>query len=178
MKADPIVSAYAESLFRLASAEGVADRVEEELRELERLYQSNYELKEFINNPRIKAEGKKNALADLMGNKLSRVTLNHMYLIIDQDRGRVFPKIAEEYYLLASASRSKVSAEVITAVPVSEAELDKLAAELKRLTKKDVFLRARVDESIIGGAVVRVGDKVLDGSVRSKLAQLKKQIAG
>jgi F-type H+-transporting ATPase subunit delta len=178
MKADPIISAYAESLFRLASAEGVADRVEEELRELERLYQSNFELKEFINNPRIKAEGKKNALSDLMGDKLSRVMLNHMNLIIDQDRGRVFPKIAEGFYALASAARSKVSAEVITAVPISDAELEKLGAELKRLTKKDVYLRARVDESILGGVVVRVGDKVLDGSMRSKLAQLKKQMVG
>ena len=55
MKADPIVSAYAEALFRLASAEEVADRVEEDLHEIERLYHSNAEMKEFINNPRVKA---------------------------------------------------------------------------------------------------------------------------
>jgi F-type H+-transporting ATPase subunit delta len=98
--------------------------------------------------------------------------------MIDQDRGRMFPGIAEEYYRLASAVRSKVSAEIITAVPISDEALEKLGAQLRKLTKKDVYLRSRVDESLIGGVVVRVGDKVLDGSVRSKLAQLKKQMVG
>jgi F-type H+-transporting ATPase subunit delta len=177
MKVDPIVSAYAESLFRLATAEGVADRVEEELHDLEQLYQKNYELKEFIHNPRIRSEGKKDALGELLGNKISRVLLNHMYLIIDQDRGRIFPKIAEEYYRLAKDTRAKVTAEVITALPVANGMLlDDLAKELRKLTKKDVHLRVRVDESIIGGVIVRVGDKVLDGSIRRKLSQLKKQM--
>lgn len=177
MKVDPIVSAYAESLFRLASAEGLTDRVEEELHDLERLYESNYELKEFINNPRIKAEGKRDAIAELLGDKLSRITLNHLYLIVDQERGRMLPKIAEEYYRLASEVRAKVSAEVITAVPISDGELDNLAEKLKRLTRKDVYLRARIDESILGGAIVKVGDKVLDGSVRNKLSQIKRKMA-
>jgi len=174
MKVDPIVSAYAESLFRLASAEEMADRVEEELHELERLYQSNPEMKEFVNNPGIRAEGKKDALAELLGDKLSRVTLNHMYLLIDQERGRMLPKVAEEYYRLASEARAKVTAEVVTAVPISDDSRERLGAELRKLTQKDVYLRARVDESIVGGAIVRVGDKVLDGSVRNKLNQLKK----
>lgn len=176
MKVDPIVSAYAESLFRLASAEEVADRVEEELHELEQLYQKNYELKEFIHNPRVKADGKKDALTELLGNKISRILLNHMHLIIDQDRGRMFPKIAEEYYRLAKETRAKVTAEVVTALPMADGMLDDLAAELRKLTRKDVHLRTRVDESIIGGVIVRVGDKVLDGSIRKKLSQLKKQM--
>ena len=178
MKADPIVSAYAESLFRLASAEEVAERVEEELHEVERLYKDNPEMKEFINNPRVKAEGKKDALVELLGDKLSRITLNHMHLLIDQERGRMLPKVAEEYYRLAGEARAKVTAEVVTAVPISDGIRDQLGATLKKLTKKDVYMRTRVDESILGGAVVRVGDKVLDGSVRSKLNQLRKQMLG
>jgi F-type H+-transporting ATPase subunit delta len=176
MKVDPIVSAYAESLFRLATAEDMADRVEEELHELERLYQTNPEMKEFINNPRIRAEGKKDALAELLGDKLSRVALNHMHLLIDQERGRMLPKVAEEYYRLASEARARVTAEVITAVPISDDSRERLGEQLKRITKKDVYLRARVDEAIVGGAIVRVGDKVLDGSVRNKLNQLKKRM--
>ncbi len=176
MKVDPLVNAYAESLFRLASVEGVADRVEEELRELDRLYQTNYELKEFINNPRVKAEGKKDALAELLGGKLSRITLNHMYLVVDQERGRMFPKIAEEYRRLASEARAKISAEVVTALPISDSVVTQIKEQLQKLTKKDVHIRSRVDESIIGGVVIRVGDKVLDGSVRNKLSQLKRQM--
>ncbi|RJP18365.1 MAG: ATP synthase F1 subunit delta [Candidatus Abyssobacteria bacterium SURF_5] len=176
MKVDPIVSAYAESLFRVASAEGVADRVEEELHEVERLYEKNYEVKEFIHNPHVRTEGKKDALADLLRDKISRILLNHLYLVVDQDRGRLLPKIAEEYYRMVSEIRAKVTAEVTTAFPVTDGMLDELARELRRLTKKDVHLRTRVDESIIGGVIVRVGDKVLDGSVRKKLSQIKKQM--
>ncbi|NQU08115.1 MAG: ATP synthase F1 subunit delta [Candidatus Abyssubacteria bacterium] len=178
MKADPIVSAYAEALFRLASAEEMADRVEEELHELERLYLGNAEMKEFINNPRIRAEGKKDALVELLGGKLSSVTLNHVHLIIDRERGRMLPKIAEEYYRLAGEARAKITAEVVTALPISDSSREKLGEQLGRLTKKDVYLRTRVDESILAGAIVRIGDKVLDGSVRNKLNQLKKQIVG
>lgn len=178
MKADPIVSAYAEALFRLASAEEVSDLVEEELHEIVRLYSDNAEMKEFVNNPRIKAEGKKDALVELLGDKLSRITLNHMQLIVDQERGRMLPSIAEEYYRLAGEARAKITAELITAVPVSDDTRRKLGEELGRVTKKDVYLRARVDESILGGAIVRIGDKVLDGSVRNKLNQLRKQLVG
>lgn len=176
MKVDPVVNAYAESLFRLATAEEMADRVEEELHELERLYESNPDFKEFIYNPRVKTEGKKDALEELFGEKLSRVTLNQVNLIVDQERGRMLPKIAEEYYRLASEARAKVTAEVVTAVPISESSLQKLGEALSKLTKKEVYMRTRVDESIVGGAIVKVGDKVLDGSVRSKLNQLKKQM--
>ena len=178
MKADPIVSAYAEALFCLASAEEITDRVEEELHELERLYKGNAEMKEFINSPRIKAEGKKDALVELLGDKLSRVMLNHMHLIIDQERGRMLPKIAEEFYRLAAEIRGKVTGEVVTAVPISDETRRRLSEQLGKLTKKEVFLRTRVDESVIGGAIVRVGDKVLDGSVRTKLNQMKKQMVG
>jgi F-type H+-transporting ATPase subunit delta len=152
--------------------------VEEELHEIERLYGKNAEMKEFINNPRIKAEGKKDALDELLGDKLSRVTLNHMHLIVDQERGRMLPAIAEEYYRLAGEARAKITAELITAVPVSDDTRQKLSEELGRASKKDVYLRARVDESILGGAIVRIGDKVLDGSVRNKLNQLRKQMVG
>ncbi len=178
MKVDPIVSAYAESLFRLASAEEVADRVEEEFHEIERLYQSNAEMKEFINNPRIKAEGKKDAISELFGDKISRVMLNHLNLIIDQERGRMLPRIAEQYYRLAADARGKITAEIVTAVPISDEVRAKLGEQLGKLTKKDVHLRARVEESILGGAIVRIGDKVLDGSVRYKLNQLKKRMVG
>jgi len=178
MKADPIVGAYAEALFCLASAEEMVDRVEEEFHEVERLYQDNAEMKEFINNPRIGTEGKKDALSELLGDKLSRIMLNHLHLIIDQERGRMLPKIAEEFYRLAGEARAKVTAEVITAIEMSDETRARLGEQLGKLTKKDVYLRARVDESILGGAIVRVGDKVLDGSVRNKLNQLKKQIVG
>jgi len=136
MKADPIVSAYAEALFRLASAEEITDRVEDELHELERLYKENAEMKEFINNPRIKAEGKKDALVELLGDKLSRVMLNHMHLIIDQERGRMLPHIAEEYYRLAAEIRAKVTGEVVTAVPISDEMRQRLSEQLGRLSEE------------------------------------------
>jgi F-type H+-transporting ATPase subunit delta len=65
----------------------------------------------------------------------------------------------------------------VTAIELSDEARKKLSEQLGQATKKEVYLRARVDESILGGAIVRIGDKVLDGSVRNKLNQLKKQIA-
>ena len=176
MASDPLVKAYAEALFQMARAEEMLDRVEEELTHLGRSLESNAELKEFLSNPQLSPAGKKGALDQIFGPSLSPMTLNWVNLVVDQGRQRRLPVIIETFFALAQEAREKVTAEVITAVALDEALAERLQKELSRATKKQVFLKPLVDESILGGVIVRIENKVIDGSVRHRLEEVKKEM--
>ena len=84
--------------------------------------------------------------------------------------------IIEAFFVLTQDAREKVSAEVITSVPMSEEMSRRLENELSRVTKKRVFLKPIVDDSILGGVIVKMADKVIDGSVRARLEEIKKEM--
>jgi len=173
MSSDVVAQAYAEALFRIAKVEDAVDEVEDELRELGRILHTNYELRGFLDDQGIATEGKKSAVQDLFAGKMSPITLNMLSTVIDRGRQRSLPAVAEAYAALASAHRGKVTAEVTTAVPMPEEMAGKLKDALSTLLKKQVHLKPMVDESVIGGAVVRVGEKIIDGCVRKRLQVLR-----
>lgn len=173
MRDDSVVKGYAEALFQVAKSEDLVEVVEDELLKLKEVLQENSELKEFLNNLRIAPEGKKKALMEIFGKGTSPITLNHLNLIIDQGRQRKIVAIIEEYFRLAAAAREKITAEVVTSVPLSEEMAEKLRRQLTKVTKKQVFLKSRVDPSILGGAIVRIENKIIDGSVRHQLEGMR-----
>jgi F-type H+-transporting ATPase subunit delta len=174
MRDDLVVKGYANALFHVAKSEDLIEVVEDELYRLKETLQKNSELREFLSNLRIAPDGKKKALMEIFGKGVSSVTLNHLNLVIDQGRQRKLVRIIEEYFALAAAAREKVTAEVITSVPLSEKMAEKLRREMTKVTKKQVFLKPRVDPSILGGAIVRVENKIIDGSLRHQLGQMRR----
>jgi F-type H+-transporting ATPase subunit delta len=96
--------------------------------------------------------------------------------VLAQERGRQLPEILEGLSELAAEARAAVVAEVRSATPLDDKQLKELAAALSNATKKKVEVKAIVDPSIIGGVVTKVGDTVIDGSVKRRLEQLKEQV--
>jgi F-type H+-transporting ATPase subunit delta len=176
MRDDSVVKGYANALFQVARSEDLVEVVEDELYKLREVLKKNAELREFLSNLRIAPEGKKKALMEIFGNDVSSVTLNHLNLVIDRGRQRKLVPIIEEYCALATAAREKVTAEVTTSVPLSEQTAEKLRRALTKVTKKQVFLNSRVDPSILGGAIVRVENKIIDGSLRNQLEQIRRSM--
>ncbi|HYA90489.1 MAG TPA: F0F1 ATP synthase subunit delta [Thermodesulfobacteriota bacterium] len=176
MASDLLVKSYAEALFQVARAEETLDRVEEELTRLNKSLDSNSELREFLSNPKISSEGKKSGLSQIFGGKISPITLHWMDMVVDQGRQRRLPMIIEAFFTLAQEAREKVTAEVITSIPLSEDLAKRLEQELSKVTKKRVFLKLMVDDSILGGVIVKVEDKVIDGSVKHRLEEIKNEM--
>lgn len=174
MRADSIVKGYAEALFHAAKSEDLVEVVEDELYRLKEVLQKNSELREFLSNLRIAPEGNKKAVMEIFRKEVSPVTLNHLNLIIDQGRQRKLVPIIEEFFALAAAAREKVTAEVITSIPLSEKMAETLRRALTKATKKQVFLKPRVDPSILGGVIVRVENKIIDGSLRHRLERMRR----
>ena len=176
MASDPLVKSYAEALFQVARAEETLDRVEEELTRVNKSLDSNAELREFLSNPQISSEGKKSSLFQIFGGKVSPITLHWINMVVDQGRQRRLPAIIEAFFTLAQDAREKVTAEVITSVPLSEDQTNRLAQELSKITRKRVFLKPMVDESILGGVIVKIENKVIDGSIKHRLQEIKNEM--
>jgi F-type H+-transporting ATPase subunit delta len=176
MASDVLVKSYAEALFQVARAEETQDRVEEELTRLNKSLDSNAELREFLSESKISADGKKSALFEIFGGKISPITLHWINMVVDQGRQRRLPTIIEAFFTLAREAREKVTAEVTTSLPLSEDQADRLARELSKITRKRVFLKPTVDESILGGVIVKIENKVIDGSVKHRLQEMKNEM--
>jgi len=177
MPHDPINIGYARALLAQAQAEGVVSRVEEELFRLRELLKKNPDLLEFLKDPNVKREGKRKALGDLFQGRVHPLVLNTLITLSDQDRGGRVPQVIEEFSSAAAAATQKISGEVTTAVPLDDAMLNRLATELSRVTGKSVQLFQKVDPSILGGAIIQVGEQIIDGSLRRKLDQIKERLA-
>jgi F-type H+-transporting ATPase subunit delta len=176
MASDLLVKSYAEALFQVARAEEMLDRVEEELTTLNKALDSNAELREFLSNPQITSDGKKSALFQIFGEKISPITLHWMNMVVDQGRQRRLPTIIEAFLTLTEDARDKVTAEVITSIPLPEDLAKRLEQALSKVTKKRVFLKPMVDDSILGGVIVKIENKVIDGSVKHRLEEIKNEM--
>lgn len=176
MAHDEVNEGYARALFEIAQAEGVVDRVEEELFQLRELLKTNGKLLEFLKDANIKREGKREALTELFEGRVHSIVLNALMTISDQDRARRLLSVIEEYSSIAAGARERVSGEVVTAVPLDDATVRRMAKELSRITGKNVQLFQKLDRSILGGAIIKVGEQIIDGSLRRKLEQIKEQM--
>lgn len=178
MAKDKVIHGYAEALFRIVQAEGELDRVEDELFRFGKLLESNHELKQVLADQGIDSALRVKALEELLEGKVSPHTLGLLGFVVLQGRARQLPQILEELTALAAQARNSVVAEVRSAVPLTEDQRQKLAEALSKTTGKTVEVKVLVDPSVIGGIVAKIGDTVIDGTIRHRLEQLKEQVRG
>ena len=176
MAHDPINTGYARALFEMAQAEGVVSRVEEELFRLSELLKGNPELLQFLKAPNIKSEGKRRALSDLFQGRVHPLVLTTLTSLSDQDRGGRVLHVIEEFSSIAATARQKVTGEVTTAITLDGDTLSRLVTALNRATGKNVQLFQKVDPAILGGAIIKVGEQIIDGSLRRKLDQIQAKL--
>jgi F-type H+-transporting ATPase subunit delta len=171
-----LVQGYAEALFRVLQAEGELDRVENELYHFGKTLESNHELRQALSDQAVPRDKRVQVVEEILEGKASPHTIGLITFIVAQGRARQLPQILEELSDLAAEARQHVVAEVRSAVSLDEKQRDGLAAALSKATGKNVEVKVVVDPSVIGGVVAKVGDTVIDGSVKRRLDQLKEQM--
>ena len=167
---------YAQALFELALEKNELERWQAELRKISGVLED----KEFLaalESPRIKPEDKSKLITGILPD-LNPMVMNLVHLLIARSGISMMGDIAAEYQRLLDSHRGIEPAEVITAVPLDEKDKQKLTERLSAVVGKQVTLKADVDPEILGGIIARVGGKLLDGSTRSKLAALKRELVG
>ena len=170
---DQRIDGYARGLFEIAQAEGTLDEVEDELFRFARSYESNDALRNALTDEMIPASRRQAIIEDLLGGKATSTTLQLISMVVGSGRGRDLPAIIDQLVQRASTTKNLELAEVRTVVPLTEDQQTRLAAALANATGKAVNLKVVVDPTVLGGLVATVGDTVIDGSVRSRLNQLK-----
>jgi F-type H+-transporting ATPase subunit delta len=170
------IDGYARALFEIARAEGTLDEVEDELFRFARTYESNESLREALTDEMVPAAMRQKVVEDLLGDKATPTTVQLVSMVVGSGRGRELPAIIDKLVQRASASKNLEVAEVRSAVPLTDDQQDRLKAALTNATGKQVNLKVIVDSSVLGGIVATVGDTVIDGSVRTRLDQLKSRL--
>lgn len=172
-----LIKGYAQAILSLAQGEGLLDQVEQELTQFKEVLEKNAPLQEFLKDPMVTSDGKQKAVAEILEREISTISLHQITLAIAQGRGGLLLKVVEEFFRLAAASRRKVTAEVTTAIPLSEETAKKMESTLSELMGEAVFLKTSVDPSILGGMLVRIGERIINGSIRSQLHRLKEMVS-
>jgi F-type H+-transporting ATPase subunit delta len=167
--------AYAAALLQVAKAEGSLETVEDELFKVARTLEANEQLSSTLTDARIPVERRQGIVEDLLGGKASPVTTALVSFVVGAGRGRDLPAIIDRLVEAAAEERQEAVAEVRTAIPLTEDQRTRLAAALAKATGKHVALKVIIDPSVLGGVVARVGDTVIDGTVRHRLEQLRQQ---
>ena len=167
---------YARAIFELACEENALSAYGNDLAKVQQTYVDCPELKAYLCNPNIQPEDKKSLLKDVFGDDVREMVLNFLLLLIDKRRMMVFDAIAAIFTQLSNDKRGIAVADVTTVEPLSETQKAELMEKLGRVTGKEVSLREHRDPSLIGGVVVRIGDRRIDGSIKGRLAAMTAEL--
>jgi len=167
---------YAQAVFEIALEKKELERWQTDLRKIAGAV-ANETFLAALESPKIKIADKSKLLTRTLGD-INPLALNLVLMLINRGGVAMLAAIADEYQRMLDEYRGIQTADVITAVPIDDKDKEKLAEKLGTLVAKKVVVKPEVDPEILGGIIARVGGKLLDGSTRSKLAALKRELVG
>ncbi len=180
---EPIVAGvagrYAAALFDLAVEQNKVSEVEQDLVKFQQLYDMSTDLQRLVRSPVIASEDQVRALSSVLDKAGVGGLARSFFGLVARNR-RLFsaPAMARAYISLAAKARGEVTAEVTSAHPLTEAQAAAIKAQLKETVGKDVTLAAKVDPSLIGGLIVKLGSRMVDSSLKTKLSNLSLSLKG
>ena len=174
--ADDRTTAYARAMFDVARAEGDVARIGDELFRFARALEGSDELRSALTDPHLPAGKRQQIVEDLLGGKADPSTIALVGMAVGTGRARELPGIIDALVAMAAAESNKAVAEVRSAIELTDDQRTRLAEAISRATGKQVEVKVIVDPSVLGGIVTTVGDTVIDGSIRTRLEQLKNAI--
>lgn len=171
-----IARPYAVAIFSLA-AEDAKLGAWSDMLALAAAIASDADMQALIGNTNINKAQLAELFLDICGDKLTAQGKNMIKVLVENRRLNVLPEIAKQYEALKAEAEKTVEAEVVSAFEVSQAQQQQIADKLKRRLGRDVSLTCRVDESLLGGVVIKAGDLVIDGSAIGQIHKLSVELA-
>ncbi len=177
MAASTVEKAYAEGLYRAAKKAGHAPAVAEELAAFVKALEGDKQLRTFLTTPAIPSAAKRQTLKKTLAGKVSASTLNFLQLLVEKRRQAFLASIHREYVKLLDADQGIVRGQIHQAVSADDTVLGRAEKVLSQSFGRAVHLESRVDPALIGGALVRIGDFLIDGSFKSRLKALERRMS-
>ena len=178
MNAPEVVRRYAATLLDAAEEKDVLDTVRKDVQGLLETLSNSQELNEFLSNPLIGSEVQDRTLVAIFDGKVQMLTRNFLSLIAQRRRANSLVPILSAFTEMVEEREGILSAEVVSAVELDDEQRKRLAERLAVYTGKQIRLHARVDSTLRGGLVARVGDTVFDGSLNTHLERLRRRLVG
>ena len=167
---------YAKALFEVAKEEGKENQIIDDLVVNNSIFQSEKELKNYFLNPEIKLEEKKARLKEIFGEKIQEYTYNFVFELNEREESEVLSLVIERLKVLVYKGSGTIEAEVVSAVELSDSLKNNILKKIESKSGKKVKLDNKVDSKLLGGMKVKIGDEMVDLSVRGKLENLKQEI--
>jgi F-type H+-transporting ATPase subunit delta len=171
------VEAYARSFFEIARAEGRLEAVEDDLFRFSRTFDANDELRMALGDRSVPAERRVAVIEDLMGGTAMPASVGMVAMVVSADRAGDLPAIVDRFLERSANARQHEVAEVRSAVPLDDQVRERLARALSEAVGQEVEVKVVVDPDVLGGVFARIGDTVIDGTIRRRLEELKERIS-
>ena len=165
---------YAQAAFKLALERGELDSWQASLRKIADIT-TDEKLVALLEHPKLSFETKKALLAECLG-KINHLALNLAYLLVHKGRLGIAGDISRQYDKLLDTHHGIEHVEVITALPLDDGDRERISSRFGEIIGRKVVIDAQVDPSIVGGIKAKIGDTLIDGSIKSKLGALKKSL--
>lgn len=167
---------YAQAVFNIARAEDMVDQVEDELGQLKDEITSNLELKKNLTDPSIENYEKIKVMLEILGDDGSKAIKSFVAMMVILDAIDSFEQTYKDFVELANQLKRQVSIEVISVIELDKKILNEIKENVDKKTGLDVRIKNVLDKNIIGGLVIKIGDKVIDLSIKDKLEDLKNKL--
>lgn len=167
------IQSYARAMFDVARAEGDLGAIGDELFRFARALEGSDELREALTDPHLPASRRQQIVEDLLGSSARPATISLVSMGVGVGRAGELPAIIDALVAMTAEEQGRAVAEVRSVVELTDEQRDRLGAAINQATGKQVEIKVIIDPTILGGIVTTVGDTVIDGSVRTRLEQLK-----
>ena len=169
---------YANALADVALAQGGADAAIKQLRDFGAAFAESSELRNFLTSPAVPREAKHGVIEKIAARLgAGKIIRNFLFVIADHQRTHILPEIVAAFEDVIRHRQDIAEAEISSAVELSAAQKKRFTQTLERLTGKKIQAKYSLDPALLGGAVVRVGDTIYDGSVRNSLNEMRARLA-
>lgn len=177
MSNNAVAQRYADALFQLGTAQGNLEALDADLNGIAQILKDTADLGMLWDSPIVSTADKKAIVKQLFEGKIHAMTLNTLLLMFDNKRGASVLALQTAFRVRFDAYRKRMTVRVATALPLGEAETTDLKRELAKATAREIEMETALDPELIGGIVVKIGDQVIDNSLRGRLEALARTLA-
>ena len=175
-RSDPAAIPYAQALIEIGQDEGLLGRMHEELEAIDGLVTESDDFRLIFLSPTIDPEHKHEIMEKLFGDRFCRPIMGFLDVLFRKKREPLLDNIKDQFIRFEDESEGRIRVQVKSAKPMADDLLETLKNRITAASGKSVTLETSVDSKLLGGAVIRVGDRLVDGSLRSRIRKLRKEL--
>lgn len=176
MNDNKVATRYAKALFELAEEQNALDAVAEDMRDIQALTKENKEFRRLLDSPVIRGKKKEEIFRELFGKTYHGLSMQFLFLLLRNKRENYLKNIVLHFLDYQRKKQGIVDAQITTATPLEEKAISKMRKEIGKILHAEIAFHEKVDESLVGGFILRFDDKQMDASIRKQLNQIRRKL--